>query len=251
MALVPRALILHFQARRSERTRQRCANTLSPACQFLVRSGAHSHNPIMVEAFVYRPKFVDIRVNKPNASTMPRADGERHCDRGGCDRAGMHRAPKSRENDREFWWFCAEHAAEYNRRWNYFAGMTDDELRTYEAAERAGHRPTWTFRASPNDRLSAARQEFQAGRKRADPFGFFRDGQAAPEPRQRSVGRVQAAAFDALNLAETATGEEVRARYAELVKRYHPDSNGGDRSAEAQLHKVIRAYQTLKTGGLA
>jgi hypothetical protein len=208
----------------------------------------------MVEAFVYRPKFVDIRVNKPNPSTMPRMDGERHCDRGGCDRAGQHRAPKSRDNDREFWWFCAEHAADYNRRWNYFQGMTDAELRDYEAAERAGHRPTWTFRASPNDRLAAARHEFQTGRKRGDPFGFFRDNGAHPERREateRRVGKVQAAALDALNLNEAATGEEVRARYAELVKRYHPDSNGGDRSAEAQLHKVIRAYQTLKTAGLA
>ena len=57
-------------------------------------------------------------------------------------------------------------------------------------------------------------------------------------------------AFEALALEEGADSGQIRARYAELVKRWHPDSNGGDRGAEANLHRVITAYQTLKAGGL-
>jgi curved DNA-binding protein CbpA len=54
-----------------------------------------------------------------------------------------------------------------------------------------------------------------------------------------------------MQLSEDATGEAIRTRYAELVKRWHPDSNGGDRSAEAQLQRVIKSYQLLKAAGLA
>jgi hypothetical protein len=208
----------------------------------------------MVDTFEYRPKFVDIRVKKPAPETVERAPEDRPCDQIGCRLAGAHKAPKGRGRDQDFWWFCAGHAAEYNRRWNYFEGMSDDELRDYETSERAGHRPTWSFRAARGDRLSAARHAFERGR-RGDPFHQFRDGAAAarqPRPqRQRHLGRLQVLALEALGLDERATPDIVRTRYAELVKRYHPDANGGDRTFEAQFHKVLRAYQTLKSGGLA
>jgi hypothetical protein len=205
----------------------------------------------MVDTFEYRPKFVDIRVKKPTQEAPERAPGDRPCDQIGCRLAGAHRAPKARGQDNAFWWFCAGHASEYNRRWNYFEGMSDNELRDYEAAERAGHRPTWTFKAGRGDRIAAARGNFERG-KRGDPFHLFRDGAAAVrEPRQRHLGRLQIMALETLDLDERATAETVRARYAELVKRYHPDSNGGDRTMEAHLHKVVRAYQTLKAGKLA
>jgi hypothetical protein len=208
----------------------------------------------MADTFNYRPKFVDIRVNKkPRMKVAQAAVEERACDQIGCPSPGEHRAPKARGRDHEFWWFCAAHAAEYNRRWNYFDGMNDSELAAFEEAERAGHRPTWTFRAAKGDRLSGAYRDFQKG-KRGDPFGMF-NADGAPEepkgPRRRSLGRLQVLALETLGLDERATVETVRATYADLVKRYHPDSNGGDRTMEAHLHKVIRAYQTLKTSGLA
>ena len=53
-----------------------------------------------------------------------------------------------------------------------------------------------------------------------------------------------------MSLDENADAARIRARYAELVKRWHPDSNGGDRGAEANLQRVLKAYQTLKAGGL-
>jgi curved DNA-binding protein CbpA len=40
--------------------------------------------------------------------------------------------------------------------------------------------------------------------------------------------------------------QRLRKRYSELVRRYHPDRNGGDRSHEARLGKVVEAYQLLR-----
>src|SRR6185295_5904657 len=93
-------------------------------CQFLVRSslGAHTHHP-MTDVFEYRPKYVDIRVKKPDAASLNREPSQRACDYVGCKHAGEHRAPKGRDRAGEYWHFCREHVSDYNRRWNYFAGM--------------------------------------------------------------------------------------------------------------------------------
>jgi hypothetical protein len=195
-------------------------------------------------AFTYRPKFVDIRVKKPDPGKTERAPQDRACDHAGCRLKGQHRAPKSRRQDNEFWWFCTDHAGEYNRRWNYFEGMSPGEYDSFARAEVHGHRPTWAFQASRNDRESAVKRKFQAFR--AERGGH--DG-VDPVPKQKMVPRLQRLALDVLDLDETVTPEGIRARYTELVKRFHPDVNGGDRSAEAQLHRVIRAYQTLKAAG--
>jgi hypothetical protein len=130
--------------------------------------------------------------------------------------------------------------------------MSDAELEDYQRKEETGHRPTWTFRGGRGDRLSAAMRNNQAGR-RSDPFGMFGNGAATSEPvraKGRRLTRLQAQALDTMSLEENAQPADIRARYAELVKRWHPDSNGGSRDAEANLQRVIKAYQMLKAGGL-
>lgn len=203
----------------------------------------------MSDAFEYRPKYVDIRVKKPEAETLAREPGEPTCDHVGCRRPGLYPAPKGRDREGEYWRFCLEHVAAYNKRWNYFAGMSETEWNDYRAREEVGHRPTWTFRSGRLDRFSAAMRGARGG---GDPFSLFgsADPAAARTPPRRRLTRLQAKAFEALSLHETAGAGEIRARYAELVKRWHPDVNGGDRSAEESLARVLNAYQTLKAGGL-
>jgi len=203
----------------------------------------------MSGAFHYRPKYVDIRVVKPETEPK-RKPGERACDHVGCARAGGHPAPKARDRSNEYWWFCREHAGEYNRRWNYFEGMTEEDFVNNQSRETTGHRPTWTFRPGRHERLSATRFWRAAGP--GDGFGLFRRGASGPGgsasegPR---LSRIQVKALEALDLPESADGKAIRGRYAELVRRYHPDSNGGDRSTEQLLERTVKAYQVLKAGG--
>lgn len=211
----------------------------------------------MADTFSYRPKFVDIRVKKAGAKASvngprPEEAATGRCDHVGCEKAGSHKAPKSREREGEFWNFCREHVTEYNRRWNYFSGMSDEELADYRRKEEIGHRPTWTFRGGRGDRIAAGGRAKPG--QRNDAFGLFGAGGAASHaeanrPRKR-ITRVQGMALEVLQLDENADSAQIRARYAELVKRWHPDSNGGDRGAETNLQKVIKAYQALKSAGL-
>lgn len=214
----------------------------------------------MSGAFQYRPKFVDIRVRppKPEAEAQAEADvglkpGERACDHPGCRQPGTARAPKSREMMNEHYWFCTTHAGEYNRNWDFFAGMNEAQVRAAQAASTAGDRPTWTFEASRHSREAMAART-GAERTFADPFGVFaaarrRAESARPEPRR--LGKLERNALADLDLDAAADAQAIRTRYIELVKRCHPDTNGGDRSAEHKLQRVIKAYQTLRKAKLA
>lgn len=215
----------------------------------------------MAGAFQYKPKFVDIRVRPPTAEEAARDDdvyalkpGERACDHPGCRLAATARAPKSREMLNEHYWFCQAHAAEYNRQWNFFAGMSEGEIRERQAQSATGDRPTWQFKASRFSReAAAAAHGFGKGQGYRDPFNLFGGGaaRAAPEPERRRLGKLERNALADLDLDEDADQAKIRARYLELVKRCHPDSNGGDRSAEHKLQRVIKAYQALKKAKLA
>ncbi|HSZ53874.1 MAG TPA: J domain-containing protein [Caulobacteraceae bacterium] len=207
----------------------------------------------MPQAFQYRPRFVDIRVRPPKpaqeeeakANARHSAPGERLCDHVGCHAPATTRAPKSRHHPDEHYWFCVPHAAEYNRSWNFFAGMSEAEVAEQLAKDQAtGGRPTWSFKAGARNRESAAaRGEFR------DPLGMFAEQQkrtGAGAPVDRRLGKLERVALDDLDLDLSADGPAIRARYLDLVKRCHPDANGGDRSWEGRLQKVIRAYKTLQ-----
>lgn len=204
----------------------------------------------MTNSFNYRPKFVDIRVRKP---PQPKANPEiKSCDHPGCARAATCRAPKTRDNPTEIWWFCEEHAALYNKNWDYFSGMGDTDWDAFKAAEAHGHRPTWTFKASKDSREAKTFRNAATGGDWGDPYTVFRGrrggtGRATPDrPEARTPAPVRQALED-LGLTEASDAAEIRKVYAEQVRRFHPDSNGGDRSAEARLTAVVKAYKVLKT----
>jgi hypothetical protein len=197
----------------------------------------------MAPGFSYKPKFVDVRVKPPGAEAKA-PPAERACDEPGCTRPAPCRAPKGRDKLEEFYWFCTDHAAEYNRRWNYFAGMTDEEFTQFRDGEMVGHRPTWTFRADAGAREASESKIWRKDGSRMYP----KQAAARPEPR---LGVREREALEDLGLDQRASPEDIRARYAELIKRYHPDSNGGDRSTEGRLQRVIRAVKVLKAAGIA
>jgi len=211
----------------------------------------------MSSAFQYKPKFVDIRVRPPKAGEAEAErdvhalkPGERACDHAGCRAPATTRAPKSREMLDQHYWFCQPHAAEYNKSWNFFAGMSDAQVAEAQAARAHGDRPTWQFKASRFSR-EAASIAAKSGEGMADPLGVL----GAKKKREREapvrhLGKLDRLALIDLDLPEEATGPQIRARYTELVKRCHPDANGGDRSAETRLQRVIKAYKTLQKAKL-
>lgn len=209
----------------------------------------------MSGAFRYKPKFVDIRVRPPKeeeaeAEVSHLKPGEKPCEWPDCRKAATARAPKSRERLHDHYFFCQGHAGEYNRGWDYFAGMTDADIAAHQAARSTGERPTWSFKASKFSREAAS---FSAragtGRGYRDPFGMFggRGGRTSEtDAPTRHLGRLERRALSELDLEEDADAGAIRVRYLDMVKRCHPDTNGGDRSTEDKLQRVLKAYKVLR-----
>jgi len=191
------------------------------------------------------PLFNRIRV-KPAVAEPPPADTPA-CQWPGCADAGTHRAPKGRLREREYWHFCLAHVRDYNQSYNYFAGMSEDAVARYQKDAVTGHRPTWKMG------INSSTDRFQGGEMPSDPFDVMREfggGRSRPErpkPEARPIHNAERKAFDTLGLEVDAAADEIKARFKELVKRHHPDANGGDRSTEDRLVAVIQAYNYLKS----
>ena len=145
---------------------------------------------------------------------MPMASDTRSCDADGCLEAGLHRAPRGRRPEEGVYWFCEAHASEYNTGWNYFDGMSHSEI---TAAQRNGrwHPP------GPEDHPREERM---------------------PPP----LCIEERHALIVLGLGLRATQEQIRRRFHDLIKRLHPDSNGGRTVDASRLRAVIWAWGQLR-----
>lgn len=223
---------------------------------------------MMSASFQYKPRFKDMRVKPPRpdeeaeaADVLRLKPGEKPCDHPDCPRPATARAPRSRERLHEFYNFCQPHAAEYNKGWNFYAGMSEGEIRArYEDELMTGGRPTWQMKAGRFSREAAAfAAKFGTGRNSgagrwSDPFAMFgqdHQGRAPDSPETAHIGRLERQALADLDLEPGADKALIRARYHALLKRCHPDHNGGDRSAEDKLQRVIRAWKVLTRAKMA
>ena len=222
----------------------------------------------MTASFQYKPRFTDIRVKPPkpgekveDPDVLHLKPGEKPCQWPDCRRAATARAPKSRERLNDFYEFCQAHAGEYNKGWNFYAGMSEGEVRAAQEDEAmTGGRPTWEMTAGKFSREAAAfaskmgTNNTQGSGSWRDSFGLFgRKGEQTPNApgEDRRIGKLERTALADLDLEPGADKAAVKAQYHALLKRFHPDTNGGDRGAEAKLQRVIKAWKTLKKAGLA
>lgn len=200
----------------------------------------------------YSKYFERIRVRPdPKAEAQSRAP---RCQWDGCDEAGTHRAPVGRMREGEYFKFCFDHVREYNKGFNYFSGLADSEIARFQKEALTGHRPTWSMGVNAAARSSPDIAQQRSGRagyynRMRDPYNLFGDRDNA-RPRERKAKPLEAKALDTLGLDVRATATEIKARYKELVKRHHPDANGGDRGSEDRFRDVLQAYRVLKQAGL-
>ena len=162
----------------------------------------------------------------------------------GCPAPGEFKAPVRPANfdgPGVYRFLCLDHVREHNAAWNFFEGMSPDEIAEAQSPVSGWDRATRVFAtagADPapswsdfSDPLEAISSRFRRAHNGETPSRFT---------------RAERRALTVLGLGEDADLKAVRQRYSQLVRRFHPDKNGGDRSQEAKLGEVIEAYQTLR-----
>ena len=180
--------------------------------------------------------------------------GTRECEAPGCEEAGEFRAPGSRghgfDGPGQWRWLCLDHVREFNAAYDWFEGMSAEEIREAQSPVAGWRSDTRAFRADagidgvprwadfddPLDAIGARASDIRA---RAERQARGRQEYARFSPRERE-------ALSVMGLGGETDRTQLRRRYSELVRKYHPDRNGGDRSHESRLQQVVEAYQLLK-----
>jgi hypothetical protein len=176
----------------------------------------------------------------------------RQCAAPECAEAGEFRAPGVRpagfDGPGDYRWFCLDHIRAFNSGYDYFDGMTSDEILEAQSPIHGWERETRAFR--PNGNIDSAPRWADF----ADPLEAIsaraRAQVGARQPAHREDGKIvtpgERRALDVLGLPLDADRKALRSRYSELVRRFHPDRNGGDRDYETRLQEVVEAYQLLR-----
>ena len=158
----------------------------------------------------------------------------RGCDWPGCTGGGEHRAPRSRRELKQFWWFCLDHVRKYNASWNYYAGMTEQEVEADVRFDTVWQRPSW--------RMGETVRAFAFGSVDVgDRFAFFDDNGEA----KRRPPTPEEQAMVVLDLKPPVSVAMLKARYKKLVKLHHPDANDGDKAAEERFKDINAAYRVV------
>jgi DnaJ domain len=171
----------------------------------------------------------------------------RGCDFNGCKEPGQYRAPQSPERLDDYFWFCKEHAREYNLKWNFFQGTTDAEFQAFLDKDRLWGRATEPFgkqgvEARAWQRLGVDDPIEILGERATQNPGRGPAAAAAT----RKLPATERKALEILDARDTWTRTEIRKQYKSLVKDLHPDMNGGDRSDEDRLQEVVWAWDQIK-----
>lgn len=251
MSGVQMAVVGHNQVRRAERLRQAIGDDVGKRSRGRRGGGDGCHAPY-IDRFSEGLGVADDepRRERPKARFHGRVEANgRVCAEPGCSEPGEFRAPAgpgaSGDGPGAFRWLCLEHVRAFNAGYNFFTGMTPDEIhaaqRPYAGWERetrafasngADRPPKWSDFHDPLDAIGARFKERMAeARGRADGKPLSGDDRKA---------------LKVLGLAADADRGALRSRYSELVRKFHPDRNGGDRGHESALQAVVEAYQHLR-----
>lgn len=172
------------------------------------------------------------------------------CDAPGCGQGGLYRAPKSRDRLNEYYWFCLDHVRDYNKSWDYYAGMGPEDIEAEVRQDIVGRRPTWPLGVrKPNWRKVLERKLGQGFVPEDIEEELARHFRSKPK-KPKKIMDAEEQALETLGLIGPCSFADVRKAYKNLVKRFHPDANGGDKAAEEKLKTINNAYNILKAAAL-
>ena len=168
----------------------------------------------------------------------------RVCDHPDCKEPGQYRAPKSPDQLDEYFWFCRDHVREYNLKWNFFSGQTEEEFQKLTDSDRVWNRETKPFGRPDGEARAWQRLGVE------DPMEILGEkatrNPGKPGAATRKLPPTERKALEILEARDTWTRIEIRKQYKSLVKDLHPDMNGGNRADEERLQEVVWAWDQIK-----
>ena len=162
------------------------------------------------------------------------------CDWSNCKENGEFKAPLERDNSKSYRWLCEEHIKLFNKNWNYFDGMGQNEIENFIKSDLTWHRPTQKFGSSDNFFSILWNNALN------DNFNFFKQEKVIDSLGGNKLSEKDKDAFKIMELEINAGWPIIQKKFKTLVKKLHPDRNAGNKEFEDKLKKITLAYSHLK-----
>ena len=164
---------------------------------------------------------------------------ENICEWSNCKETGEFKAPAERDNSKNFKWLCQKHIKEFNKNWNYFDGMSQNEIEIFLKSDLTWHRPTQEFGSADNFFNILWNNALN------DKFKIFNDEKPF-SIRSKKLGEKDKDAFRIMDLEFSDDWKTIQKKFKTLVKKFHPDKHSGNKKYEDKLKKITLAYSHLK-----
>tara|TARA_Y100000741_G_C17979138_1_gene447152 strand:+ start:19 stop:537 length:519 start_codon:yes stop_codon:yes gene_type:complete len=165
---------------------------------------------------------------------------ENICEWENCEESGKYKAPLEKDNSKNYKWLCKEHIIFFNKNWNYFDGMSQNEIENFLKSDITWHRPTQKFGSSDNF------FNILWNNALSDKFNFFKEEKVSENFSNRILSEKDKDAFKIMELEFNANWTQIQKKFKTLVKKFHPDRNSGNKEFEDKLKKITLAYSHLK-----
>jgi len=165
---------------------------------------------------------------------------ENICQWENCKEKGKFRAPLEKDNSKNYKWLCEEHIKLFNKNWNYFEGMSQNEIEDFVKSDLTWHRPTQKFGSFDNF------FNILWNNALSDKFNLFKEEKVFNNLKYRKLSEKDKDAFKIMELEFNADWASIQKKFKTLVKKFHPDRNSGNKKFENKLKKITMAYSHLK-----
>ena len=164
------------------------------------------------------------------------------CEWDNCKEVGTYKAPTERDNSKNFRWLCEEHIKVFNKSWNYFDGMSQNEIENFIKSDLTWHRPTQKFGSADNF------FNILWNNALGDKFKIFNEKENGPVHfnSYKKLCEKDKDAFEIMGLEFSADRVAIQKKFKSLVKKFHPDKHSGNKKFEDKLKKITLAYSHLK-----
>jgi len=162
------------------------------------------------------------------------------CEANNCKKAGKCKAPLEKDNSKNFKWLCEEHIKLFNKKWNYFDGMSQNEIESFLKSDLTWHRPTQKFGSTDNF------FNILWNNILSDKFKFFKEEGSVHINNNKKLCEKDKDAFRIMELEFSADWTAIQKKFKILVKNFHPDKHSGNKQYEDKLKKITLAYSHLK-----
>ena len=165
---------------------------------------------------------------------------ENICDYKNCKKIAKYKAPIERDNSKKFKWLCLDHIKEFNKSWDYFKGMSDQEVGVFLKSDMTWHRATQAF-SSPDNFFNILWNNTLN-----DGIDNLNNEYKKKNNREINLSDKDREAFKIIELEVDTKWNKIQNQFKKLVKKYHPDMNAGNKKFEEKLKIITLAYTHLK-----